>query len=160
GQGLIRQSEFRTVAGGSASYIHNFGEHLSLLTGVNFDQETPRHDDLDHYGLFDSSRPDYYGPFTPIDRNNLALASINPYLMARGSWTRFFECYLGWRRDEIDFNNQDLQNPQNSFQKLTGVNSPKGTISFLPKESWFIPLISLSLGEAFFTEDPRIGAGR
>ena len=49
--------------------------------------------------------------------------------------------------------------PQNSFQKWVAVNSPKATVSFLPKESWYVPLISLSFGQAFFTEDPRIGTG-
>ncbi|MFZ1927692.1 MAG: carboxypeptidase-like regulatory domain-containing protein, partial [Candidatus Sulfotelmatobacter sp.] len=33
GQGLIRQSEFRTVAGGSANYVNRFAEYLSLLAG-------------------------------------------------------------------------------------------------------------------------------
>jgi len=67
--------------------------------------------------------------------------------------------YLGWRRDEINFNNQDLLDPQNSFQKWVGVNSPKATVSLLPKDSWYVPLISLSFGQAFFTEDPRSGTG-
>ena len=40
-----------------------------------------------------------------------------------------------------------------------GVNSPKATVSFLPLESWYVPLISLSFGQSFFTEDPRIGLG-
>ena len=39
------------------------------------------------------------------------------------------------------------------------MNSPKATISFLPKDSWYVPLISLSFGQSFFTEDPRIGTG-
>jgi len=38
------------------------------------------------------------------------------------------------------------------LSKWAGVNSPKATVSFLPKESWFVPLLSLSFGEAFFTE--------
>src|SRR4029077_9204570 len=33
------------------------------------------------------------------------------------------------------------------------------TVSFLPEDSWFVPLVSLSFGRAFFTEDPRIGIG-
>lgn len=47
--------------------------------------------------------------------------------------------------------------PANSFQRLAGVNSPKATVSFLPRDSWYVPLIALSFGQAFFTEDPRIG---
>src|SRR6202034_3689391 len=71
----------------------------------------------------------------------------------------YFRCYLGWGRGEIDFDNDDLLHSQNSVQKWGGVNSPKATVSFLPKESWYVPLISLSFGQSFFTEDPRIGLG-
>ncbi len=39
------------------------------------------------------------------------------------------------------------------------MNSPKATVSFIPKESWLVPVISASFGQAFFTEDPRIGTG-
>ena len=39
------------------------------------------------------------------------------------------------------------------------MNSPKATVSYVPKDSWYLPLVSASFGEAFFTEDPRIGIG-
>src|SRR5271170_3484993 len=159
GQGLIRQSEFRTVAGGSANYLNKIAEYLSLLGGFDYEREAPRRDDLDHYGLFNPSDPAYYGPFTPVDGNNITIASLTPYVAAEGALARYFRYYLGWRRDEIDVDNDDLLHSQNSFQKWLGVNSPKATISFLPKQSWYVPLISLSFGEAFFTEDPRIGTG-
>jgi hypothetical protein len=159
GQGLIRQSEFRTVAGGSANYVNKIAESLSLLAGFDYQREAPRRDDLDHYGFFNPADPAYYGPFTPVDGNNVTLGSLAPYLAAEGALARFFRYYLGWRRDEIDFDNDDLLHAQNSFQKWVGVNSPKATVSFLPKESWYVPLISLSFGQAFFTEDPRIGLG-
>jgi hypothetical protein len=84
---------------------------------------------------------------------------LTPYIAADGALTRYFRYYLGWRRDEINVNNDDLLFPQNSFQKWVGVNSPKATVSFLPLESWYVPLISLSFGQSFFTEDPRIGLG-
>ena len=42
---------------------------------------------------------------------------------------------------------------------MGGGRLAKATLSFLPKESWYVPLISLSFGQAFFTEDPRIGTG-
>ena len=159
GQGLIRQSEFRTVAGGSANYLNRIAEYLSLLGGLDYEREAPRRDDLDHYGFFAPRDPSYYGPFTPVDRNNVTIGSLTPYVAAEGALARYFRYYLGWRRDEIDFENDDLLHSQNSFQKWVGVNSPKATISFLPKESWFAPLISVGFGQAFFTEDPRIGSG-
>ena len=159
GQGLIRQSEFRTAAGASANYTNKITEYLSLLGGFDYNREAPRRDDLDHYGFFDPANPSYYGPFTPIDANNVTIASLSPYIAAEGALTRYLRYYLGWRRDQIDFDNDDLLHAENSFQKWAGVNSPKATISFLPADSWFVPLISLSFGQSFFTEDPRIGTG-
>jgi len=159
GQGLIRQSEFRTVAGGSANYLNKITEYFSLLGGLDYQRDAPRRDDLDRYRFFDPSHPGYYGPFTPVDGSNLTLGSLTPYVAAQGGVTRFVRYYLGWRRDEINFDNQDLLRSPNSFQKLVGVNSPKATVSFLPEDSWFVPLVSLSFGRAFFTEDPRIGIG-
>jgi len=159
GQGLIRQSEFRTVGGASANYVKKVTEHLSLLGGVDYDREAPRRDDLDHYGAFNPSDPGYYGPFTPVTANNLTITSVAPYAAAEGTLTHFFRYYLGWRRDQINFNNQDLLNSQHSFQNWVGLDSPKATVTFLPMDSWFVPLVSLSVGQAFFTNDPRIGAG-
>src|SRR5579872_1102590 len=159
GQGLIRQSEFRTVAGASANYINKIAEYLSLLAGLDYEREAPRRDDLDRYGFFNPANPSHYGPFTPVDANNITIGSITPYVAAEGALTRYFRYYLGWRRDDIDIDNADLLHAQNSFQKWIGVNSPKATVSFLPKDSWYAPLISLSFGQAFFSEDPRIGIG-
>lgn len=159
GQGLIRQSEFRTVAGGSASYVNKLKEYISFLAGLDYEREAPRRDDLDHYGFYNPSDPTYYGPFTPVDGNNITIGSITPYVAAEGGLARHFRYYLGWRRDEIDIDNDDLLHVQNSFQKWVGINSPKATISFHPKEAWYAPLLSLSFGHAFFTEDPRIGTG-
>ena len=159
GQGLIRQSEFRTVAGGSANYMKKIAEYFSLLGGFDYQREAPRRDDLGHYGFFDPSAPTYYGPLTPVDGNNVTIGSATPYIAAEGGLSHYFRYYLGWRRDEISFDNEDLLEPRNSFQKWVGVSSPKAAVSFLPKQSWYVPLISLSFGQAFFTEDPRIGTG-
>jgi hypothetical protein len=159
GQGLIRQSEFRTVAGGSANYVNKISEHLSLLGGFDYQREAPRRDDLDHYGFIDPRNPDYYGSFLPVASNNLTISPFTPYVAAEGGFGSHFRYYLGWRRDEINFNNRDLLHSDNSFQRWAGVNSPKATVSFWPKDSWFLPLVSLSFGQAFFTNDPRIGTG-
>ena len=63
GQGLIRQSEFRTVAGGDANYADRFSGAVSLLAGLDFEREAPRRDDLDHYNLYTPGN-NSYGPFT------------------------------------------------------------------------------------------------
>src|ERR1700722_14132141 len=159
GQGLIRQSEFRTVAGGSASYVNKIAEYFSLLGGLDYEREAPRRDDLDPSGFFNPTTPAYYGPFTPVDGNNVTIGSVTPYIAAEGGLSPYWRYYLGWRRDEINFDNDNLLGSQNSFQKWGGVNSPKATVSFLPKPSWYVPLFSLSFGQAFFTDDPRIGTG-
>jgi hypothetical protein len=161
GQGLIRQSEFRTVAGTNANYVNRIAEYFSLLAGLDYEREAPRRDDLDHYGFFNPAEPGYYGPFTPVDANNVTITSATPYVAAEGALTHFFRYYLGWRRDEIDVNNQDLLVPQHSSQSWVGVNSPKATVSFLPRDrdAWYVPLVSLSFGQAFFTNDPRVGTG-
>jgi hypothetical protein len=156
GQGLIRQSEFRTVAGGSTNYVNKLAEAFSLLLGFDYEREAPRRDDLDHYGLLNASDPAFYGPFSPVTRNNVTIASLTPYIAGEGAVTPFFRYYLGWRRDEINFANHDLLQPQHSFQQWAGVNSPKATVAFVPRESWAVPRVSLSFGEAFFTNDPRI----
>jgi hypothetical protein len=157
GQGLIRQSEFRTVGGGNATYVNRVAEEFSLLAGFDSEREAPRRDDLDQYGLFDPANPGSYGPFTPKTANNVTIGSLTPYVAAEGLLARHLRYYLGWRRDEIDFDNDDLLHSQNSFQQWVGVNSPKATIAFLPRESWFLPLVSLSFGQSFYTDDPRIG---
>lgn len=156
GDGLIRQSEFRTVTGSNATYTNKFGDFLSLLTGVDFQRDAPRRDDLDHYA---STDPAVYGPFDKVAANNITIGDVSPYFAVEGALARYFHCYFGFRRDEIDFNNDDLLVPAHSFQNWAGVNNPKATVSFLPKEHAWLPNVSLSAGEAFFSNDPRIGTG-
>jgi hypothetical protein len=55
--------------------------------------------------------------------------------------------------------NQDIINPQNSFNKLATLTLPKGTLTLLPPERWNLPMMAFSYGEAFHAEDPRIGNG-
>ncbi len=159
GDGLIRQSEFRTVTGGNGTYLNKLGDFLSLLAGIDYQRDAPRRDDLDHYDFFDPSQPNVYGPFQRVSANNITIGDVTPYVAAEGALVRYFHYYLGWRRDEIDFRNDDLLVPAHSFEHWVGVNNPKATLSFLPREHFWLPNISLSGGEAFFTNDPRIGTG-
>jgi hypothetical protein len=158
GDGLIRQSEFRTVTGGSAVYKKKFSKRLTLLAGTDYQREAPRRDDLDHYNFFDPANPYVYGPFTKVDGNNVTISPVTFYVAAEGEVSRYFHYYLGWRRDEISFDNQDLVTPANSSHSLVGLNSPKATITFFPRESWWVPEVAFSFGKSFFTEDPRTGS--
>ncbi len=42
GVGLIRQSEFRTVTGGSVAYTKKFSENFTLLAGMDYEREAPQ----------------------------------------------------------------------------------------------------------------------
>jgi hypothetical protein len=158
GDGLIRQSEFRTVSGGSAAYVNKLRKYFTLFVGMDYEREAPRRDDLDHYNFYNPADPDYYGPFIKIDGNNVTIASVTPYIAGQGSLSRYVRYYLGWRRDEIRINNQDLITPTNSWDRLVGLNSPKATLTFVPEQSWCVPQVALSFGKSFFTEDPRMGS--
>ena len=157
GQGLIRQSEFREVAGQSTNYTNKLSDFFSLLAGFDYNREAPRRDNLDRYGNYTGSLAD--GSFTKIDSSNITLSSYTPYAAAAGSLSPLVRYYVGWRRDQIQVANQDLVNPQNSSNLWSGINSPKATVSLVPTPAWHAPTLSGSFGEAFFTEDPRIGLG-
>jgi hypothetical protein len=158
GLGLIRQSEFRTVTGGSVGYVNKITKTFTLLAGTDYEREAPRRDDLDHYNFYNPAAPSYYGPFIPIIHCNVTIAPVTPYVAGQGELGEHLRYYLGWRRDEIDMDNQNLLTPANSWGKWVGVNSPKLTVTFLPGAFRYAPLISASFGKSFFTEDPRAGA--
>jgi hypothetical protein len=149
--GLIQQSEFRTLAGGGALYAQKFRSWLSILAGVDLRRDAPR--DLDLHRL------DAAGVFEPVTSNNLTLSFVEPYIALDGALSKYFHYDVGLRREEVWIDNQDVLAPQNSFDQLAAISLPKATLTFLPpaSASTFLPTIALSYGEAFHTEDPRIG---
>ncbi len=156
GDGLIRQSEFRTVTGGQANYVRKVSEFLTVMASADYTRDAPRRLDLDHYL---SNDPGVYGPFQKVTANDVTLALISPFAAVDGSLTSWLRYYAGWRRDEIGSSSADLLHPQNSFRRRAGVNSPKATLSFVPPDRSLLPAVSLSFGQTFFTTDPRIGLG-
>jgi hypothetical protein len=151
GDGLIRQSEFRTATGGQANYVKKAGEYFTFLAGVDYAREAPRRLDLDRYDA-DSTA------FQKVTANNVTINMISPYLSLDGHATSWLRFNLGWRRDQIGFDNSDLMNAGNSFHRWAGVDSPKATVNLLAPESLPLPSVSFSFGQAFVTNDPRIGA--
>lgn len=149
--GLIQQSEFRTVAGGGLVYLQKVRPWLSLLTGLDLRRDAPRDLDL--------KSANAQGIFEPVTSNNLTLSFVEPYAAVDGALGPYVHYDLGIRREEIWMDNQDLINPQNSFDKLAGLTLPKATLTLSPPQRLFSPTVSLSYGEAFHTEDPRIGTG-
>jgi hypothetical protein len=161
GDGLIRQGEFRTEAGGNATYVKKINRHLSIMGGFDYFREAPRRDDLDRYELdnVDLSNTSLDGPFTKVTANNITLNFLTPFAAVDGDIVSWLHYNLGWRRDQIDVDNQDLLTPSNSFNRWVGINSPKATLAIRAPQSLPLPSISFSFGQSFFTNDPRIGTG-
>ncbi len=156
GDGLIRQSEFRTETGDNITYVRRLSSRFSLMAGFDYLREAPRRDDLDRYTSTDQA---IYGPFEKVTANNITLNLLTPFAALQGSITRWLRFNAGWRRDQIAFDNADLLIPSNSFHRWVGVNSPKATLSAIAPERLPLPSVSVSYGESFFTNDPRIGMG-
>jgi hypothetical protein len=151
GDGLIQQSETRNVVGGEALYIQSLRPWLAVMGGVDLRRDAPRNLDL--------KKIDDQGIFQPVTSNNLTLSFVEPFISLDGTASRYLHFNLGIRQEEVWMNNQDLINAQNSFDKLATLTLPKGTLTLLPPDRWYLPIVSFSYGEAFHTNDPRIGTG-
>lgn len=151
GDGLIQQSEFRTVAGGSALYTAALGQRWSLLAGLDARRDAPR-------GL-NLAKADDHGVFHLVTSNDLTITDLSPYAAVNGRYGRNFQVYLGARRDQILFNNQDLLQPANSFDTWTGTTSPKVNVTLGRVDAPVLPQVAFSYGKAFHANDPRIGNG-
>ncbi len=151
GDGLIQQSENRNVFGGEAMYIQSVRPWLAVMAGVDLRRDAPRNLNL--------GKIDDQGVFRPVTSNNLAMSFVEPFASLDGTASRYLHFNLGLRQEEVWMNNQDLLNPQNSFNKLATLTLPKATLTLLPPDRWFLPIVSFSYGEAFHTNDPRIGNG-
>jgi hypothetical protein len=151
GDGLIQQSENRNVVGGESTYVQSVRPWLAVLAGVDLRRDAPRNLDL--------KRLDDQGIFRPATSNNLTLSFVEPFLSLDGPLTRYLHYDVGFRQEEVWVDNQDLINPANSFNKLATLTLPKGTFTILPPEGKHLPQVAFSYGEAFHTNDPRIGNG-
>ncbi|MBV9573785.1 MAG: TonB-dependent receptor [Acidobacteriales bacterium] len=150
GDGLIRQSEHRNVNSENVLYTDQFSKVASFLAGVDLRLDAPRALNLD--------KVDSAGLFIPDTSNNLTINFYSPFAALDGRLLSFLHYNAGYRFDEVTVNNQDLLRPDLSFNRSAPISSPKGTLTFLPPEAVsYLPTISLSYGQAFHIEDPRIG---
>ncbi|MGA7556876.1 MAG: TonB-dependent receptor, partial [Candidatus Acidiferrales bacterium] len=151
GAGLIQQSEMRNVFGGETTYIQSVRPWLSILAGVDLRRDAPRPLDLYHL--------DSQNAFQLVTSNNLTLSFLEPFVSIDGIIAKYLHYDAGFRQELVWMNNQDLIIPPNSFDKLATLTLPKATITFVPSDSSCVPTVAFSYGEAFHTEDPRIGTG-
>jgi hypothetical protein len=151
GEGLIQQNETRNVVGGEAMYIQGLASWISVLAGIDLRRDAPRNLDL--------KRIDDNGIFQPVTSNNLTLSFVEPFVSLDGNASKYIHYDVGFRQEAVRMNNQDLINPLNSFDRLATLTLPKATLTLLPPEKPLLPTVAFSYGEAFHTEDPRIGSG-
>lgn len=154
GEGLIRQSEFRTVEGGEARETHTFLPWLEAMGGVLYNEDDIHNDNLDHY-LGDS--PKIYGPFVKVLANDVTIREFAPYFALHGNLGKHLQYYAGLRNDQMQLINTDNIEPTNSFNEWNRFENPKATVTWSPGSgpTRGLPSASFSLGQAFFTEDPR-----
>ena len=159
GEGLIRQSEFRTVEGVELRETHTFGSllkasGLEALAGLDFNEDDIHRDNLDHYL---SGDPGTYGPFLKVLANNLTLRDVAPYVAFHGDAGKHVRFYAGLRPEVIEIKNADVLKPAESFDLWNSFVSPKATVAWSPGSARWLPSASFSIGQSFYTEDPRIG---
>ncbi len=154
GEGLIRQSEFRTVEGAEARETHAVTPWLEGMVGVLYNEDDIHNDNLDHYL---SDLPYVYGPFVKVLANDVTIREVAPYAAVRGDLGKHLHFYAGLRNDQIQMVNTDKVKPAYSFNEWTRFENPKATVTWSPGSGavrW-LPSASFSMGQAFFTEDPR-----
>lgn len=150
GDGLIRQSEFRTVVGGSTTYTQSLGSKWLVLAGLELRREAPR-------GL-DLARANDAGVFEPVTSNDLTITTTSPFAGVTGKLVQHVQVYVGLRRDQLLFDNRDRITAANSFTRWPGVTSPKINLTLGEEDAAVLPQVSFSYGRAFHANDPRIGS--
>jgi len=154
GEGLIRQSEFRTVEGAETRETHTFKPWLEAMVGLLYNEDDIRNDDLDHYL---SPSPSSYGSFVPVLGNNVTIREMAPYMAAHGDLGKHVQFYVGLRHEEVEMRNIDKFRAAYSFDEWKRFEEPKTTVTWSPAgTAQWLPSASFSSGQAFFTEDPRI----
>jgi Carboxypeptidase regulatory-like domain len=155
GEGLIRQSEFRTVEGAEVRESHRFAPWLEAMGGLDYNEDDIHRDNLDHYL---SGNPQVFGPFLKVLANNITIREVAPFVAVHGDFEAHLHFYAGLRHEQTELNNTDMLKPEQSFDEGKGFESPKATLTWTPGSGpmrW-LPSASFSMGQAFFTQDPRI----
>ena len=120
-----------------------------------YNEDDIRNDNLDHY-LSDS--PLTSGPFVKVLANDVAIRELAPYGALHADLGKHLRVYAGLRHDEIQVINTDKLKPAYSLNEWKRFESPKVTVAWAPGTgpAHWLPAASFSVGQAFFTQDPRI----
>jgi hypothetical protein len=155
GEGLIRQSEFRTVEGAEARETHTFSTWLQGMVGLDYHEDDIHRDNLDHY-LSDGAM--VYGGFLKVLSSNVTIRDATPYAALHGDLGKHLRFYAGLRPDVIELKNSDVLNSAFSFDEWKTFVAPKATLAWAPGAgpAHWMPSASFSIGQGFFTQDPRI----
>jgi len=155
GEGLIRQSEFRTVEGAEARETHTFSTWLQGMVGLDYHEDDIHRDNLDHY-LSDDAM--VYGGFLKVLSSNVTIRDATPYAALHGDLGKHLRFYAGLRPDVIELKNSDMLNSAFSFDEWKTFVAPKATLAWAPGAgpAHWMPSASFSIGQGFFTQDPRI----
>ena len=151
GLGLLKQSEFRTVQGGNATYARGIASWWTLLAGMDYRRDAPRNLDLAH--------ADAAGVLQLVTSNNLTITDYGPFGALQGSLAHGLRVYVGVRRDWVGFANTDKVTPANSYTAVPTLTSPKLTAAWGEETGRLLPQVSFSWAKAFHANDPRIGSG-
>jgi hypothetical protein len=125
------------------------------MTGFDYHEDDIRNDDLDHYPLGD---PQIYGSFVKVLSSNVTIRDLAPYAALHGDLGTHIRFYAGLRPDTIELKNDNKMVTADSFDRWSTFLAPKATFAWTPGtgSAHWLPSVSFSLGQGFFTQDPRI----
>jgi hypothetical protein len=176
GDGLIRQSERRWVAGADTTWmesLHWFPRWggWTLLASGGYTLEAPHNLMLQH--VVDApgapvvpgneSEEGATPQFAPVTRNNLTIQTGYGAAALSGRLLPLVHVYAGGRYDWLCFRNQDLLSAANGFDRCVPIAAPKlsttfGNVKRGTDLAGWLPEVSISYAHAFHANDPRIGA--
>ena len=127
------------------------------MAGLDYHEDDIYRDNLDHY-LSDDVL--VYGPFLKVLSSNVTIRDTTPYVALHGDLGRHLRFYAGLRTESIELKNTDVRHSNFSFDEWKTFLAPKATLSWTPgaRSARWMPSASFSIGQAFFTQDPRISA--
>jgi hypothetical protein len=129
------------------------------MAGLDYHEDDIHRDNLDHY-LSDIAT--VYGPFIKVLSSNVTIRDVTPYVALHGDLGKHLHFYAGLRPDTIELKNSDILNSAFSFDEWKTFLAPKATLAWTPGSgaAHWLPSASFSIGQAFFTQDPRISVAQ